>query len=86
MQEYAISGLDHVVKKMSPDDAIDLLQDVENHLATCPSLQVCNLATQKITGMLSCDCGNELFWGYSNRFKTLMMRTSDLWGTLVAVY
>jgi len=72
-------GIEQTVEHVSPDDAVELLNDVVSacgepfgDFSIFPTLLVSRLARQKFTVMLSGDGGDELFWGYAQRFGTLM--------------
>ena len=77
-------SIEHIVKHVLPDDAIDMLDDVIEacggpfgDFSIFPTMQVCKLASEDFTVMLSGDGGDELFWGYSNRFGELMDSAAD---------
>jgi len=77
-------GIEQIVKHVDPDDAVNMLEDVVNacgepfgDFSIFPTLLVSRLASQDYTVMLSGDGGDELFWGYSQRFGQLMDGVSD---------
>jgi asparagine synthase (glutamine-hydrolysing) len=72
-------GIELTVEHASPDDAIELLDDVVSacgepfgDFSIFPTLLVSKLARREFTVMLSGDGGDELFWGYASRFSALM--------------
>lgn len=77
-------GVDHVLEQFTPDRALDWLDEV---VAACgepladhsifPTLLVSRLARRDMTVMLSGDGGDELFWGYAERFGSVLRRAAD---------
>lgn len=77
-------GVTHVLEQFAPADALGWLDDVVEacgepfaDFSIFPTLLVCNLARRDMTVMLSGDGGDELFWGYPERFGSVLGVASD---------
>ncbi|MFQ5642233.1 MAG: asparagine synthase (glutamine-hydrolyzing) [Thiogranum sp.] len=77
-------GIEQTLEHVAPDDAVDMLDDVVSacgepfgDFSIFPTLLVCRLARRDFTVMLSGDGGDELFWGYAQRFGALMNGVAD---------
>ena len=77
-------GVDHVLEQFTPDRALDWLDTVvaasneplADH-SIFPTLLVSHLARRDMTVMLSGDGGDELFWGYAERFGSVLRQAAD---------
>ncbi|MGP0591595.1 asparagine synthase (glutamine-hydrolyzing) [Nitrospira sp. T9] len=77
-------GVKHRIECMDPAKAVDFLDDV---IESCgepfgdyslfPTMMVSRLASQNYKVMLSGDGGDELFWGYTSRFGSLVRNARD---------
>ena len=72
-------GIEQTVEHVNPDDAVDMLDEVVSacgepfgDFSIFPTLLVSRLARRDFTVMLSGDGGDELFWGYAQRFGPLI--------------
>lgn len=91
-------GIEQTVEHVSPDGAVELLDDVVSacgepfgDFSIFPTLQVSRLARRNFTVMLSGDGGDELFWGYARHFGALMNGVDDFchsrrWRQLMRVF
>lgn len=77
-------GIQHVVKEFSSDDVLTFLPDVVSagtepfgDYSIFPTMLVSRLARSRVTVMLSGDGGDELFWGYTGRFSSVLKLAKD---------
>ena len=77
-------GVTHVLEQFKPDDVLGWLDDVVDacsepfaDYSIFPTLLVSHLARRDMTVMLSGDGGDELFWGYPERFGSVLGAAPD---------
>lgn len=77
-------GVSHVIEHISPQDSLDLLDDVVEacgepfgDFSIFPTMLVSRMARREVKVMLSGDGGDELFWGYAKRFPDIISRAGD---------
>lgn len=77
-------GVEHIVEHVKPDTALDLIDNVIDacgepfgDYSMFPTMMVAHLASRNYKVMLSGDGGDELFWGYPERFGSLIQMAKD---------
>lgn len=77
-------GVTHVLEQFTPADVLGWLDDVVDacgepfaDYSIFPTLLVSHLARRDMTVMLSGDGGDELFWGYPERFGSVLGAAAD---------
>lgn len=72
-------SIEHVVEEFSSEDALAFLPDVVSastepfgDYSIFPTMLISKLARAQVTAMLSGDGGDELFWGYTGRFSSVL--------------
>ena len=77
-------GVEHTIEQVTPDKTLDLLDDVIDacgepfgDYSMFPTMLVSRLASRNFKVMLSGDGGDELFWGYPDRFGSLLKMSKD---------
>ena len=77
-------GVEHEVEQVMPDTALEILNDVVGacgepfaDYSIFPTMLVSRLARRQVKVMLSGDGGDELFWGYPDRFASVLARVDS---------
>jgi asparagine synthase (glutamine-hydrolysing) len=78
-------GVEHTVEHVTPNHALEMLDDVVTacgepfaDYSVFPTMLVSRLARQQVKVMLSGDGGDELFWGYYDRFSSVLEKAIEL--------
>lgn len=84
-EQYARDfGVRHIVETVTSEQACAMLEEVTaacsepfGDYSIIPTMLVSRLARRDVTVMLSGDGGDELFWGYSGRFASVLRKSAD---------
>jgi len=77
-------GVEHIVEHITADTALQMLDDVVSatgepfaDYSIFPTMLVSRVAARHVQVMLSGDGGDELFWGYSDRFGSVLRKLTE---------